>query len=284
MDDYLVEPAWLAEQLADPLKASSVAVLDCTWFVPEAEKSGLEEFRKGHIPGALYIDLNDVSDASSPFVNMLPAAEQFAAEVSRLGIGDDTLVVIYDVSYVSARLWWMFKLFGHEKVRILDGGYRRWLEEGRPVATGDAQPVAAGSFTARPAKDQVAGWQDVFQAIEDGDSLLVDARTPSRFTGEQSSGYPGIAGGHMPGAINVSWNVLIDQSAPFRFATPERARQLFEQAGVDLERPIISTCGSGVTASIIAFQLERIGKHDWKIYDASWHEWGQRDDLPKESI
>jgi thiosulfate/3-mercaptopyruvate sulfurtransferase len=178
----------------------------------------------------------------------------------------------------------MFRLFGHDRVRILDGGYRRWLAEDRAVDTGASAAAEPAVFTASKPKDQVAGWQDVLQAIETGDRLLVDARTPGRFTGEMSSGYPGVAGGHMPGAINVSWNVLIDQSAPFRFATPDVARHQFEAAGVDLSRPVISTCGSGVTASIIAFQLERLGKHDWHIYDASWHEWGQRDDLPKESI
>jgi thiosulfate/3-mercaptopyruvate sulfurtransferase len=280
MDDYLVDPQWLVDHINDP----NLTLLDCTWFVPEAGKSGLDEFAKGHIPGALYIDLNAVSDMGSPFVNMLPAAEQFAAEIGRLGIGNDSLVVIYDVSYVSARLWWMFRLFGHDNVRILDGGFRRWLAEGRSVETGAPEAVAPAVFNAAAPKNQVAGWQDVLQAIESGDRLLLDARTPGRFTGEMSSGYPGVAGGHMPGAINVSWNVLIDQSEPFRFVPPQEARRLFDEAGVDLSRPVISTCGSGVTASIIAFQLERLGKHDWHIYDASWHEWGQRDDLPKESI
>ena len=121
-------------------------------------------------------------------------------------------------------------------------------------------------------------------AIESGDTPIVDARTPGRFTGELSSGYPGVAGGHMPGAVNIAWSQLIEQSGDFRFTSPDETRRLFAEAGVDLDRPVIATCGSGVTAAIIAFQLERLGKHDWRLYDASWHEWGQRDDLPKESI
>ncbi|SFU22394.1 sulfurtransferase [Mesorhizobium sp. YR577] len=280
MDDYLVEPAWLSDHLGDP----SVVVLDCIWYVPEAGKSGLDEYRQGHIPTAQYIDLNAVSDARSPFVNMLPPAEQFAAEVGRLGIGDNTMVVVYDSSYVSARLWWMFRLFGHDKVRILNGGMRRWTSEGRAVETGGPAAVAPAIFTARPPRDEVAAWPEVLGAVNDKSATLLDARTPGRFTGEMSSGYPGVAGGHMPGAINVSWNALIEQKEPFTFVSPMKARELFEATGVDLSRPAIATCGSGVTAAIIAFQLERIGKHDWRLYDASWHEWGQCEDLPKESV
>lgn len=280
MDSYLVEPAWLAAHLHDP----AVRVLDCSWFVPEFERSGLGDFRVRHIPGAGFIDLDAVSDATSPHVNMLPSAEQFAAEASRLGIGPETQVVLYDSVYVSARLWWMFRLFGHDRVAILDGGLRRWVEEGYPVEAGDPAPVAAATFPVRPPRDEVVDWKAVLSAVNGDGTVLLDARTPGRFTGELTSGYPGVAGGHMPGALNVSWNVLIDQTPPYRFVSPERARALFEAAGADLSRPVIATCGSGVTACIIAFQLERLGKHDWRIYDASWHEWGQRTDLPRESL
>ncbi len=279
-DEYLVEPEWLQERLGD----AGIVVLDCTWFVPEMDKSGRDEFRKGHIAGAQYVDLNDISDASSPYVNMLPPAAQFAAEIGRLGIGNDTLVVVYDANYVSARVWWMFRLFGHDKVRILNGGFRRWVAEGRPVETGDPAAVPPADFKVAEPGDQVAGWEQVLDAINNGGASIADARTPGRFTGELSSGYPGVAGGHMPKAVNVAWSQLIEQSGQFRFVDTGEAKRPFEAAGVDLDKPVIATCGSGVTAAIIAFQLERLGKHDWRIYDASWHEWGQRDDLPKESI
>ena len=279
-DNYLVEPEWLEPRLGQ----ADIVVLDCTWFVPEFDKSGRDEFRKSHIAGAQYVDLNDISDETSPYVNMLPPAAQLEAEIGKLGIGNDTTVVVYDANYVSARVWWMFRLFGHDKVRILNGGFRRWVAEGRPVETGDPKPRAAAAFKAAKPAEQVAGWQQVLSAIEDGSASIVDARTPGRFTGELSSGYPGVAGGHMPKAVNVAWSQLIEQSGQFRFVDTDEARRLFEAASVDLDKPVIATCGSGVTAAIIAFQLERMGKHDWHIYDASWHEWGQRDDLPKESI
>lgn len=279
-DAFLVDPAWLEPRLGEP----GLVVVDCTWFVPEMEKSGRDEFAKGHIPGAQYVDLNDISDAASPYVNMLPSAEQFEREIARLGISGDTEIIVYDAVYVAARVWWMFRLFGHEKVRILDGGFRRWVAEGRPVETGAPAAVTPGSFRAAAPAGQVADWRHVLAAIESGDSPIVDARTPGRFTGELSSGYPGVAGGHMPGAVNIAWSQLIEQSGDFRFTSPDETRRLFAEAGVDLDRPVIATCGSGVTAAIIAFQLERLGKHDWRLYDASWHEWGQRDDLPKESI
>lgn len=279
-DPYLVEPEWLADHLSDP----NIVILDVSWFVPEAGKSGREEFEKVHIANARYVDLNDISDMTSPYVNMLPTAEQFGKVIGSIGISNDTQVVIYDGSYVSARVWWMFRLFGHDKVAILNGGLRRWQAEGRPVETGPAAPAKSATFVARAPAGQVVGWQTVLDAIGTQDHAILDARTPGRFTGEMSSGYPGVAGGHMPTAINVSWVDLIEQSGEFGFVSPEQAKAKFEAAGVDLDKPVIATCGSGVTACIIAFQLERLGKHDWRVYDASWHEWGQRDDLPKESI
>lgn len=280
MSDELVEPAWLEARLNDP----DIVVLDCTWFLPELGKSGADEFRKGHIPGARHIDLNDISDAASPYVNMLPPKRQFEEQVGKLGIGNDTTVVIYDTYYVSARVWWMFRLFGHKKVHILNGGYRGWLADKRPIETGDADAAAPKVFKAADPAPQVAGWKQVLDAISSGGASILDARTPGRFTGEQPSGYPGVPGGHMPSAINIPWNDLIEQSGQYRFVEPAEVRRLLEAASVDLGKPVISTCGSGVTAAIIAFQLDRIGKHDWQIYDASWHEWGQRDDLPKVSV
>jgi thiosulfate/3-mercaptopyruvate sulfurtransferase len=280
MNAYLVDPEWLQSKLRQP----DIVVLDCTWFVPEAGKSGLEEFRLGHIPGARYVDLNEISDRNSPYVNMLPSSEQFASEVGKLGIDNNTRVIVYDSTYVSARVWWMFRLFGHQKVQILDGGLRRWKAEGRPLETGDPEPVEPVEFAAKEPADQVADWQEVLAAIRTGSAQIVDARTAERFTGEAPSGYPGVPGGHMPGAVNIPWSKMIAQSGDFRFATPEATEQLLRRQGVDATRPIISTCGSGVTAAILSFQLERMGRSNWRLYDGSWHEWGQRDDLPKESV
>jgi thiosulfate/3-mercaptopyruvate sulfurtransferase len=280
MDEFLVEPEWLQQRLSD----AGIAVIDCSWYIPEAGKSARAEFGEGHIPGARFFDLDEASDKDSPYVNMLPPAGQFAAVAGALGIGDDTLVVVYDSSYVSARVWWMFKHFGHDRVRILNGGWKRWKAEGRPVETGEAKPAKAARFTARPAAGDVAGWQAVREAIDGGRSAIVDARTKERFTGELPSGYPGVAGGHMPSAINVPWGRMIPQSGDFTFVDAATARQILSEAGVDLGKPVIATCGSGVTAAVLAFQLARMGKEDVTLYDGSWHEWGQRPDLPKESI
>lgn len=280
MDPFLVEPSWLEEHLGE----GGIRVIDCSWYIPEANKSALAEFRDGHIPGAQFFDLDAASDANAPYVNMLPPAGQFEQVAQSLGIGSDTLVVVYDSSYVSARVWWMFRLFGHDNVRILNGGWKRWKQEGRPVETGDAGPVETGSFRAIEPAGGVATWEDVLKATQGTTTSVVDARTKERFTGELPSGYPGVAGGHMPGATNLSWGKMIPQSGDFTFASPEQAKALFTEAGVDLAKPVIATCGSGVTAAILAFQLARIGKTDVTLYDGSWHEWGQRDDLPKESV
>lgn len=280
MDEFLVEPQWLQERLGDP----GVVVIDCSWYIPEAGKSARAEFADGHIPGARFFDLDEASDKDSPYVNMLPSPERFAAVAGVLGIGNKTMVVVYDSSYVSARVWWMFRYFGHDKVRVLNGGWKRWKAEGRPVETGEAPAAAPARFESGTASGNVAGWQAVLGAISDGSAAIADARTKERFTGELPSGYPGVAGGHMPGAINVPWGKMIPQSGDFTFVDPTQARQILTDNGVDLERPVIVTCGSGVTAAILAFQLARMGKTDVALYDGSWHEWGQRPDLPKESL
>lgn len=279
MDAFLVEPDWLEARLGgdDPV------VIDCSWHIPEAGISARDEFERAHIPGARFFDLDAASDAGSPYVNMLPPAARFAEEVGALGISNDSTMILYDTSYVSARVWWMFRLFGHEKVRILNGGWKRWQAQGRPVASGPAGPVMPGRFIAREAAGGVAGWGDVLAALTDGGAQVIDARTRERFTGELPSGYPGVAGGHMPGAINLPWGQMLPQGGEFTFLPAEEARKLFAQAGVDLRKPIITTCGSGVTAAVLGFQLARLGIADWKLYDGSWHEWGQRSDLPEES-
>lgn len=277
MNDWLVSTEWLAEHLTDP----DLVVLDCSWYLPEAGKQAVDDYRRGHIPGARFIDLGAVSDPLSPYVNMLPGEELWASQVGRLGIGNDTLVVVYDAGYVSARLWWMFRVFGHDKVRILDGGWRKWQAESRAVETGEGSFAAVRTFQAKLRRERVAGIADVKAAIEGGGATIVDARTAARFDGTEGSGYPGVKSGHMPGAINTPWSRFFDASKNHVFVDRDTAARIFAQAGANVGGPVITTCGSGVTAAILGFMIERAGNEHWTLYDGSWHEWGQREDTPK---
>jgi thiosulfate/3-mercaptopyruvate sulfurtransferase len=280
MTEHLVTPQWLAARLDRP----DVVALDCTWYVPEMNISGRARFEEGHIPGAVYVDLDDISDLASPYINMMCSPETFATVMGGLGIGDETHVVVYNANYVSARLWWMFRHFGHERVSILDGGWQRWKAEGLPVETGPAHPRQPVRFTARAAGDDIVAAERVLSALRSGDAQVVDVRPKGKFDGTEPTGYPGVLPGHMPGAVNIPWQKLFTADAERRFIGADEFAKLLEQNGVDPARPIISTCGSGVTAAILAFHLDRIGMNDWNIYDGSWHEWGQRDDLPKETV
>lgn len=278
IDEFLVEASWLESRLGE----TGLVVLDCGWYAPEAGRSGLDAFREGHIPGARHFDLDAVSDPDSPYPNMLPSPEHFATAVGRLGVSNQTTVIIYDATYVSARVWWMFRLFGHRQCHVLNGGWRRWLAEGRPVETGDPIPAPVTGFKPASPPDEVADWREVLRALRNDTAQVVDARAEKRFTGELPSGYPGLPPGHMPGAVNLPWSRLVRQDGDFSFEDPGTAERIFREAGVDPDRPIITTCGSGVTAAVLAFQLMRMGKGGWKIYDGSWNEWGRRDDLPRE--
>lgn len=270
------------ERLEANLSRPNQVVVDCSWYLPEAKRSGRDEYISRHIPGARFLDLNDISDAGSPYANMMPPPEQFARVVGDLGIGHATDVIVYDAGYVSARIWWMFRTFGHQRVHILDGGIRKWVAEGRSVENGEPAPIAALPFTATLDETAIARWQDVLQSLEYGSCSIADARTAERFTGALSSGYPGVPGGHIPGSVNLPWNRFL--KGDFSFVSPEAARSLFDAAGVDPQKPVIATCGSGVTAAILVLMLERLGVEGSQLYDGSWHQWAQQPDLPKSSI
>jgi len=281
MSKWLIETDELAQQMVSGSQADRT-IVDCSWYLPDAGKHAIDDFRQGHIPGAQFLDLTEISDPISDYVNMLPEAALFAEVVGKLGIGSQTEVIIYDAGYVSARIWWMFRTFGHDNVRILNGGLRKWKAEDRDLETGDANPVSSKPFPAKVTEGRVASISDVRAVIENGQTPLIDARTAARFDGHEGSGYPGVASGFMPGAINTPWQLFFEPAPSHRFVSPQKAKEIFDERGVDTSGEIITTCGSGVTASILGFMLEATGHSNWRLYDGSWHEWGQQEDTPKE--
>jgi thiosulfate/3-mercaptopyruvate sulfurtransferase len=274
-EEVLISTEWLAENL----EASNQRIVDCSWYLPELKRDARTEYRAKHVAGAVFFDIQDISDHDSPYAHMLPSGEEFAEKVGQLGIDNQTRVVVYDTNYVSARVWWMFRVFGHDNVVVLDGGLTKWLAEGRPVESGDVS-VAPRTFVARKRPELVADWREVLDNLSSRRAQLVDARMAKRYSGELPTGYPGIAGGHVPGSINLPWDTIEDPHTK-QFLSEEALRGRFASAGVDIDKPIISTCGSGVTACILALSLHRLGKANWKVYDGSWHEWAQRPEAPK---
>jgi thiosulfate/3-mercaptopyruvate sulfurtransferase len=273
--DVLVSTQWLS----DNLHAANQLIVDCSWYLPELQRDPDAEYRAQHLPGAVRFDIEDIADHGSPYAHMLPSAETFAEKVGWLGIDNQTRVVVYDTNYVSARVWWMLRVFGHDNVVVLDGGLTQWLAEGRPVESGEARATPR-TFVARKRPELVADWREVLDSVSSPRAQLVDARAPKRYSGEIPTGYPGIAGGHMPNSLNLPWDSIQDPNTK-RFLSGDELRQRFAAASVDIDRPIITTCGSGVTACILALSLHRLGKADWKVYDGSWHEWAQLPDVPK---
>jgi thiosulfate/3-mercaptopyruvate sulfurtransferase len=273
---WLVSTEWLAERLGNP----DVAVVDGSYHLATANRDAHAEYLAGHIPGAVFFDIEEIADHSTDLPHMLPGPDQFAKAVGSFGIGDSDTVVIYDALglFSAPRVWWTFRIFGAEKVFILDGGLTKWKAEGRPLEPGlvERQPR---SFTARMNTNAVAIVDEVSLALAARQTQVVDARSAERFAGTAPEPRPGLPSGHMPGAFNVPSAKLVENG---RLIAPERIAATFEQAGVDVSKPIITTCGSGVTAAILWFALDAIGKQPQSLYDGSWTEWASRPDLPKE--
>ena len=276
-----VTPAWLA---AEGGADDNVRVLDGSWHLPPLARDPAAEFLEAHIPGAAFFDIDRICDPDSSLPHMLPSPELFGRSISALGVGNDSHVVVYDTVglYSAARVWWMFRVFGHERVSVLAGGLPRWQAEGQPVESGEPS-IAPGSFTVTGRNDAlVRSFEQVRATLGTGSAQIADARSAARYTGEDPGPRPDLPRGHIPGSRNVPFYAVLDDDDGALNDTAA-IRRAFADAGVDPARPVIATCGSGITACTLALALTAIGAEQVAVYDGSWTDWGSRADAPVES-
>ncbi|WP_225204818.1 3-mercaptopyruvate sulfurtransferase [Novosphingobium huizhouense] len=276
--DSLVTTQWLADEMG----ASDLRVVDASAFLPEHARDAGLEYEACHIPGAVFMDLANLVDPNAPVANTLPSAERFASRMQSLGLGDGSRIVVYDDSPIksSTRAWFMLTMFGAQNVALLDGGIAKWKAEGRPCAQG-RETLRHRHFTVWSDQSHVRSKAQVLANIDSRAEQLVDARGAGRFTGDVAEIKPGLASGHIPGARNVPYASLFAPDGTWK--KPDALRAAFEAAGVALDRPVISSCGSGMTANVLIFALHLLGKGDVSLYDGSWSEWGADPALPVET-
>jgi thiosulfate/3-mercaptopyruvate sulfurtransferase len=274
--ELLVSTDWLANEIG----ASDLRVVDATWFMPDAGRNAQAEYEGGHIPSAVFMDLEELADANSSLPNTLPPPEKFASRMQSLGLGDGSRIVVYDDSPFksAARAWWMLTLFGAHDVAILDGGIAKWKAEGRPLETGKPT-LRHRHFTVWKDDKAVRSKADMLANLHSKDASIVDARGAGRFTGEEAEPRPEMASGHIPGSRNLPFSQLFNADGTWKRGA--ELTQAFTDAGVDLNTPMITSCGSGMTAAVVLFGARLTGKTDVALYDGSWSEWGLDADTPK---
>jgi thiosulfate/3-mercaptopyruvate sulfurtransferase len=273
MSELLASPEWLKQHLGDP----KVKIVDASWYLAAQKRDAKAEFLAGHIPGAVFFDIDAIADHSTDLPHMLPDEESFSKAAGALGLSDTDTIVVYDGMglFSAPRVWWTLKTFGASDVGVLDGGLPAWDRAGYPRSHGEAKPKPA-HFVARLARDKVRDFDQVRAALSRRETVL-DARSAPRFSGELPEPRPGLPSGHMPGAKNLHYEKFAEDG---RLIAPERIRKLLEEAKVDLASPLTTTCGSGITAAVLLFALARIGKDDVTLYDGSWADWGSRPGAP----
>lgn len=276
VDNPLVSTEWLHEHLGDP----HVRVLDATWFLPGDPRNPREEFEKARIPGAQFFDIDAISDRRADLPHMVPFPEDFAVAVELLGVSDgDTVVAYHSAELISApRAWWMFRLFGHSRVFVLDGGLRKWAAEHRPLEHGTAEPPPMGRFTPQFDSGLIRSLDEVGAALHGGQELVLDARPAVRYRGESPEPRPGVRAGHMPGAVNLPAQAML--AADGTFLPDVELARVFAEAGIKPQDPIVTSCGSGISACTVNLALARLGHWRTAVYDGSWTEWGSRPDTP----
>ena len=273
--DPLVSTSWLAQHLDAP----DIRVVDATWYLPNVARDARAEYEAAHIPDAVFFDIDEIADETSPYPHMIPSAAKFSVRVRKLGLGDGTRVIVYDNNrfIASARAWWMLRLFGHQDVAVLDGGLAKWRAEGHPVVDTPVQP-SERHFTARQNNLILRELDQLRANLTQKREQVLDARPAGRFHAQDPEPRPGLRGGHIPGSTSLPYTDLIAADGTLR-PTAELKHRL-EEAGVNLEAPIVTSCGSGVSAAVVNLALYRLGRTDTALYDGSWAEWGARTDTP----
>jgi thiosulfate/3-mercaptopyruvate sulfurtransferase len=281
----LQRKTWLTEtdELARELDAPDLVIIDASWHMPSEGRDAHAEYLAEHIPGALFFDIDEIADTKSDLPHMLPPPEKFSSRMRSMGIGDGSRIVVYDSLglFSAARVWWTCRVMGVDDVSVLNGGLPKWKREGRPLENGPPRSRTARHFTARRNADLVRDASDIKAVLKDRSAELVDARAADRFAGKAPEPRPGLRSGHIPGAHNLPFGKLLNKDGTLK--SPADIEKLFGEAGVDLSKPVVASCGSGITASVLALALAQIGHRKSAVYDGSWSEWGADQSLPIET-